>query len=97
MHLLHKLMACAAAAEAVAHATLVPVKLGDNGDIPVFVGGDADARSARSRWAIPVAETRRIHPEPGARGGRVRGSRLGIALFQCRGGRWTRLFLQHYR
>ena len=44
MHLL-KLMACAAAAEAVAHATLVPVKLGDNEDIPVYVGGDADAPS----------------------------------------------------
>ena len=45
MHLLLKLMACAAAAEAVAHATLVPVKLGDNEDIPVYVGGEADAPS----------------------------------------------------
>ena len=43
MHHLLKLMACAAAAEAVAHATLVPVKLGENEDIPVYVGGDADA------------------------------------------------------
>ena len=40
-----KLMACAAAAQAVAHATLVPVKLGDNEDIPVYVGGEADAPS----------------------------------------------------
>ena len=45
MHHLLKLMACAAAAEAVAHATLVPIKLGDNEDIPVYVGGDADAPS----------------------------------------------------
>jgi len=45
MHLLLKLMACAAGAEAVAHATLVPVKLGDNEDIPVYVGGEADAPS----------------------------------------------------
>ena len=43
MHHLLKLMACAAAAEAVAHATLVPVKLGENDDIPVYVGGEADA------------------------------------------------------
>ena len=45
MHLLLKLIACAAAAEAVAHATLVPVKLGENEDIPVYVGGEADAPS----------------------------------------------------
>ena len=41
--MLLKLVACAATVQAVAHATLVPVKLGDNEDIPVYVGGDADA------------------------------------------------------
>lgn len=43
--MLLKLVACAATVQAVAHATLVPVKLGDNEDIPVYVGGEADAPS----------------------------------------------------
>ena len=43
--MLLKLVACAATTQAVAHATLVPVKLGENEDIPVYVGGDADAPS----------------------------------------------------
>ena len=45
-------MACAAAAEAIAHATLVPVKLGANEDIPVYVGGEADAPCAL--WEFTV-------------------------------------------
>ena len=50
-------------------------------------------RSARSRWPSR-RQTRRIHPEPRARGEGGLTSR--IALFSV-GGRWTRLFLQHYR
>jgi carboxymethylenebutenolidase len=36
-------LACITAAEAIVHATLVPIKLGDDRDIPVYVAGSAAA------------------------------------------------------